>query len=551
MATASRKLGGGPHLRLSLPRLRLLEVAPAARRIGLFALAVAFFNIPGVIPVIDHSQVRVFTPSLALLSFAFAWLPRREAPAYALIYAAAVFLRASHPGALEVDLVVVLAGIAEALTLALIVPKYLTRQQMIAQPFRVIAYVLAALTICLVGSTIAILVLSPVDSSVLEVAKSLGGGGPLAWRYWWLGGACSFVTITGTLTFIRQTTAADRAEILGDWKERRAFLGYVAVHAGVVLVVLPIWDESWMRVPPDVRLGMSFLGIMTSLMLASRFRGFGSSAAIVISTIVAMYSVAGPNAARNWAGLPSMITPIYFGLMATTTVSWFLAITLRRLQWMKQEALEASDVKSRFIALMSHELRTPLNAILGFSELMRMQTLRELGNEVAALDNIHASGQRLLAMIESVLNHADGQDAIFALNKQPVRLDDAVLATVSDLNEQLKDHGCSMQVEVSNDLVVDADPRALRQILHVIVGYPLRFCGPGSVVSIVARHDGTDTVLDIHSDSGGRPAPDVSDMVEFQLVNALALAHGARLTFKTSGDSGRTARLRFFATRAA
>jgi hypothetical protein len=45
--------------------------------------------------------------------------------------------------------------------------------------------------------------------------------------------------------------------------------------------------------------------------------------------------------------------------------------------------------------------------------------------------------------------------------------------------------------------------------------------------------------------------PDEIDKVEFQLVNALALAHGARLSFKTTGSSGRTARLRFFATRAA
>lgn len=501
--------------------------------------------------MLNQSQLRVMVPALALLSFAFAWWPRGEAPVYAFIYAAAVVIRSDDPGTIEVDVLQAVVGIAEALTLALIVPRYLTRQQMIDQPFRVVAYVLLSLLISLVGATIAIVLTTRFHLSVAEVARKLAGSGPLAWRYWWLGHAASFVTITGTLTFIKQTTAKDRAEILADAREKRAFAGYVAVHTAVALIVLPLWDSSSLGLPADVRLGMAFLPIISAIMLASRFRGFGSSAAIVITTIVGVYSVGGPNAARNWAGLPPMITPVYFGLMATTSVSWYLAITLRRLQWMKQEALEASAVKSRFIALMSHELRTPLNAILGFSELMRMQTLRELGDEVSALSNIHASGQRLLAMIESVLDHADGHEAIFALDKQPVRLDDAVLVTVAEMNDHAKDHGCSIQVEVSNDLVVDADPRALKQILNVIIGYPLRFCGPGSSVSISARHDGTDTVLDIYSDSAGRPAPDDSDMVEFQLVNALALAHGARLTFTTSGTFARTARLRFFATRAA
>lgn len=551
MLSVSHKLGGDHSIRLSLGGLRLPQVAPAARRIALFSIVVALVSVPGVIPLINHSQVPVIVPALALLSFAFTWLPRREAPIYAAIYTASVLLRARDPDAIELDLLQAFVGIAEAMALALIVPKYLTRRQMIAQPFRVVAYVLVSLLVGLIGATAVVVATTGFDLSVLEAAKKFAVAGPLPWRYWWLGHACSFVTITGTLTFIRQTTAADRAEIFGDPKEQWAFMAYTAVHALVNLAVLPLWDASWIGLPADVRLGLSFLGIISSIMLASRFRGFGSSAAILISTAVAIYSVTGPNAAHNWAGLPSMITPVYFGLIAATTVSWFLAITLRRLQWMKQEALEASEVKSRFIALMSHELRTPLNAILGFSELMRMQSLREIGEAVGAVDNIHASGQRLLAMIEAILSHAERHDGIFSLDKQPVRLRQAAAVAVAALDEEIPGHGCAIRIDVPDDLVIEADPRALRQILQVIVGYPLRFGGPGSTVSISAGHDGTDTIVDIHSSAAGKPVPDDSDKLEFQLVHALALAHGARLTFKRAGDSGRTARLRFFATRAA
>jgi hypothetical protein len=41
------------------------------------------------------------------------------------------------------------------------------------------------------------------------------------------------------------------------------------------------------------------------------------------------------------------------------------------------------------------------------------------------------------------------------------------------------------------------------------------------------------------------------DKIETQLVAALALAHGARLTIRMSDRSSRIARLTFFATRAA
>lgn len=551
MASVSHKLGGDRHIWLGLPRLELTAAAPAARRIALFTLSIALINIPGVIPTIDHSQVRVIAPALALLSFAFAWLPKREAPHYALIYAAFTFARGQSAGNPGFHLVEIAINIAEALALALLVPRYLTRHQMIAQPFRVVGYIIASLLITLVGATAAVTASSIFHFSGPDYGQELAGNAALAWRYWWLGHACSFVTIGGALTFLFQTTSCDRAEIFGDRKERRAFFAYSAGHAAIALTVLPLWDMSWVGLPADVRLALSFFPIMTSMLLASRFRGFGTSAAILISTAVAIGSVSGPNAPKNWAGLPPMITPVYFALMASTTVSWLLAITLRRLQWMSLEAVRASEVKSRFIALMSHELRTPLNAILGFSELMRMQSLRELGEAVAAVDNIHASGQRLLAMIEAVLSHAEKHDGIFALQKQPIYVQDAAIGAIVRLNEELGDHGCTIQVDIPSDLSIEADPRALKQILHVIIGYPLRFCEPGSAVSICGGHDGTDTVLDIHSSAAGVPVPDDSDKVEFQLVNALALAHGARLTFKTSGDSGRTARLRFFATRAA
>jgi signal transduction histidine kinase len=41
-------------------------------------------------------------------------------------------------------------------------------------------------------------------------------------------------------------------------------------------------------------------------------------------------------------------------------------------------AESANRSKSRFLGVMSHELRTPLNAIIGFSDLMKMQSLGPL-----------------------------------------------------------------------------------------------------------------------------------------------------------------------------
>jgi hypothetical protein len=72
------------------------------------------------------------------------------------------------------------------------------------------------------------------------------------------------------------------------------------------------------------------------------------------------------------------------------------------------EAEQASRAKSAFLANMSHELRTPLNAILGFSEVMKEQSLGAIDNPryLAYTAHIHDSGRHLLGIINDVLDLA-------------------------------------------------------------------------------------------------------------------------------------------------
>src|SRR5262249_12156742 len=65
----------------------------------------------------------------------------------------------------------------------------------------------------------------------------------------------------------------------------------------------------------------------------------------------------------------------------------------------------ASQHKSEFLANMSHELRTPLNAIIGFSEVLNERMFGELNEKQEEyLQDIHASGQHLLSLINDILD---------------------------------------------------------------------------------------------------------------------------------------------------
>ena len=72
----------------------------------------------------------------------------------------------------------------------------------------------------------------------------------------------------------------------------------------------------------------------------------------------------------------------------------------------RDQAEAADRAKSEFLAAMSHELRTPLNAIIGFSEIMKNETLGPVGNLKYReyTNDIHESGRHLLGLINDILD---------------------------------------------------------------------------------------------------------------------------------------------------
>ncbi len=75
------------------------------------------------------------------------------------------------------------------------------------------------------------------------------------------------------------------------------------------------------------------------------------------------------------------------------------------LQDAAQAAEAANKAKSTFLFNMSHDIRTPMNAILGYSDLARKHLYEpDLLDEY--MNNIHISGEKLLSLINNVLELA-------------------------------------------------------------------------------------------------------------------------------------------------
>jgi signal transduction histidine kinase len=517
-----------------------------------FSLAELLLNQPQLAPVVPGTELRLISVPMALLALALTLRPATEAPLYCLSYV--LFSIWPELGSSHFDFVLARVAIETFQTVAIVCITVRWFWRRLGDPLAVGMWAIVTLMITAAGAGLMVGAASLLPLSPGDYLGQLGGNGAMAWRYWWLGNCCSYMTLGAPAAAV-VTLRHRMSRILAQrGHDRRRFIELTLAIVLVSLFAFPIIDLSWLGMPADVAIAKHLLPMPFAMAMAARFRAYGSAIAVLAFSTISILSVTGPAANANWHNVFTAVTPTHTLLLVTASTCMVLAAISRQLKLALNDALEASQMKSRFIAMLNHELRTPLNAILGFSELMRTRNLKQLDDAIGPVENIHASGQRLLAMIEGLLNQADHGASAFELEKVPVEIACAISAAAEDIQgelAELAELGVSLSISARDDLTIEADPRALRQMLGVLLSYPLRFVGPEARITVSADHMGTDTIIEISSRGLIGAAADDRDTIEVQLVDALALAHGARLTIVHSDRSSRVARLTFFATRAA
>ncbi|HEY1427419.1 MAG TPA: HAMP domain-containing sensor histidine kinase [Caulobacteraceae bacterium] len=179
--------------------------------------------------------------------------------------------------------------------------------------------------------------------------------------------------------------------------------------------------------------------------------------------------------------------------------------------WLEQSKAEAEGLaraKSRFLANMSHELRTPLNAIIGFSDIMRSRLFGPLEGryaEYAAL--IHESGGHLLDLINDVLDMSKIEAERYNLTLEPFDARESVAAALRLTRVQADTARIALRGALPPEaLEVNADRRAIKQIVLNLISNALKFTPAGGQVNVIARSH-QDLLEIIVADTGVGIAP--------------------------------------------
>jgi cell cycle sensor histidine kinase DivJ len=155
---------------------------------------------------------------------------------------------------------------------------------------------------------------------------------------------------------------------------------------------------------------------------------------------------------------------------------------------------QGTDNKTLFFAGVSHELRTPLNAIIGFSDMMRSRLFGPLPSKYAEYaDLIHDSGQHMLDLIGDVLDLSKVEAGKYSLQYDVFDASDVIRSSVKMMRPAADAAEVTLDIviEAEDELIVEADRKAVRQILLNLLSNAVKFSHKGGRVTVLAReHDG-------------------------------------------------------------
>jgi len=172
--------------------------------------------------------------------------------------------------------------------------------------------------------------------------------------------------------------------------------------------------------------------------------------------------------------------------------------------------------RSLFFAGVSHELRTPLNAIIGFSDMMRSRMFGPLpGRYAEYADLIHDSGQHMLDLIGDVLDLSKVEAGRYGLSYDVFDAGDVVRSSVKMVRPMADTAEVSLILDVpEDDVLVEADRKAVRQILLNILSNAIKFSPKGGQIDIALQAFDEDIILSVEDQGTGMTPEEIARIGE-------------------------------------
>jgi len=193
----------------------------------------------------------------------------------------------------------------------------------------------------------------------------------------------------------------------------------------------------------------------------------------------------------------------------------------------KENAEEANQAKSRFMAAASHDLRQPLQALGLLLESMRLRSQQQTAVKPLVAQCIDAHGS-LSAMLNALLELSRLESQTLEVHSVALPIKDLVNSIVNEFKPQAETKGLVLDVK-GDDYFVRTDPVLFGRVVRNLLSNAIKFTDTGKVTLRINRLE-NDVILSVIDTGIGIPAQEQQKIYdEYYRVATSATEAGAGL----------------------
>jgi len=184
---------------------------------------------------------------------------------------------------------------------------------------------------------------------------------------------------------------------------------------------------------------------------------------------------------------------------------------LSQAQSEKESLTRLNHLQGRFVAMASHEFKTPLTSITAYTDVLRSQlTDEQFPHASEFLDVIKAEADRLLRMVNRVLDFTRMEYGTLLMTRQPTELEPLVVATVRGLQPAIDEKKLQVEIRAHAHLPrAEVDPDLIRQVLVNLLGNAVKFTPPEGKIIVTIKEVESAVSISVADDGPGIPAEDI------------------------------------------
>lgn len=161
------------------------------------------------------------------------------------------------------------------------------------------------------------------------------------------------------------------------------------------------------------------------------------------------------------------------GYMSHDDMNQYLEISElnQTLQWSSDEIQKADQAKRDLIANVSHDLRTPLTMITGYGEMMIDLPDEKTDENIQVIVD---EAKRMKLLVDDLLDLSKMNEKKIEIHKMSFNYSELVNNTIQKY-ELYKDKGFKFNLDIENNLMVDADPQRIAQVIHNLINNAINY----------------------------------------------------------------------------